>query len=325
MRVRLSVSACLGAALAALALAGDASPWTAAAFGQESPRGILLGRLRDRLNGVENHGTPATPPPAPQLVSAIRIAGLEVAVWRPPQPQRGRVPLVIFSHGFHGDATQSTFLTKALAAHGYLVLAPNHKDALRDSSEDRASWRPEVAFTRPDQWTDATYRDRADDILAILKALHADRQWSAAIDWSRVALAGHSLGGYTALGLAGAWPSWKTPEVKAVLALSPYCEPYVRNKSLEKLKVPVMYQGGTRDIGITPFVKRSGGAYEQTPGPAYFVDLEGAGHFAWTDLRTNWQANIVAYSVAFLDRHLRGDRTANPAEKRDGVADLRAK
>ena len=32
-------------------------------------------------------------------------------------------------------------------------------------------------------------------------------------------LAGHSLGGYTVLALAGAWPSWKLANVRAVLAL----------------------------------------------------------------------------------------------------------
>jgi hypothetical protein len=48
-----------------------------------------------------------------------------------------------------------------------------------------------------------------------------------------------------------------------------------------------MYQGGTRDIGITPSLKKSGGCYPKTAAPAYLVEFEGAGHFAWTDLTGN--------------------------------------
>src|SRR5262245_61764319 len=38
----------------------------------------------------------------------VRIAGLECSVWTP-AGGGGRVPLVIFSHGFHGNRNQSTF------------------------------------------------------------------------------------------------------------------------------------------------------------------------------------------------------------------------
>jgi hypothetical protein len=36
------------------------------------------------------------------------------------------------------------------------------------------------------------------------------------------------------------------------------------------------------------------------------TELKGAGHFAWTDLRSTFQDAIVAYSIAFLDRYVRG-------------------
>src|SRR5262245_45916714 len=51
---------------------------------------------------------------------SVSIAGLRASVWRP--RTRGRAPLVIFSHGFHGSSLQSTFLMTALAADGYLVI-----------------------------------------------------------------------------------------------------------------------------------------------------------------------------------------------------------
>lgn len=249
---------------------------------------------------------------------AIQIAGLKVSVWRP--AGRAPAPLVIFSHGFHGSSTQSTFLMKALADHGYLVFAPNHKDAGMGKTV-----KPEAGFGDAAAWSDATYRDRADDIRSLLKALKSDSKWSSLIDWSEVALAGHSLGGYTVLGLAGGWQSWLMPEVKAVLALSPYCTPYIQKKTLGAINAPVMYQSGSRDFGIGPFVKKSGGAYDQTSSPAFYIEFDGAGHLAWTDLNTTYQAGVTSYSLAFLDKYVRGDRTANPARELPNVSELRVK
>src|SRR6185369_3363802 len=104
-------------------------------------------------------------------------------------------------------------------------------------------------------------------------------------------------------------------DIKAVLALSPYCEPYVMNGNLAAIKVPVMYQGGTRDIGITPSIKRPGGCFGKTSSPAIFIEFDAAGHFAWTDLQATAHDEITAYSVAFLDKYVRGVATANPAVK----------
>jgi len=253
----------------------------------------------------------------------VKIAGLECSVWRPAGTQ-GRAPLVIFSHGFHGNRNQSTFLTAGLARAGYFVVAPNHKDA-KGRGASASAMRPDAPFGQADKWNDTTYKDRANDITALLAALKNDPAFSSAIDWSRVALAGHSLGGYTVLGLAGAWPSWKLPDVKAVLALSPVASPYVRHGDLPHLACPVMYQTGTADLGIAPFLRRAGGAWEQTRGPAYLVDFQGAAHFAWTDLNPTFQSAIVDYSVAFLNRHVKGDARADPTKRQAGVAELQIK
>lgn len=235
----------------------------------------------------------------------LKIAGLSVAAWIPDAAAPGPWPVIVFSHGFHGCSTQSKFLTGALADAGYAVFAPNHKDA---SCGKRGSMfgRPEVPFRDAADWTESTYADRAKDIKALLDALQADPKYGKApFDWQHVALAGHSLGGYTALELGGAWPSRRESRVKAVLALSPYSMPFVDQHTLHGLGAPVMYQGGTRDIGITPFVKKAGGAYDQSPVPKYFVEFDGAGHLAWSDLRDTDHDGIVEYARAFLDRYLK--------------------
>jgi len=254
------------------------------------------------------------------IAAEVEIAGRRVAMWKPagPVPPDG-YPLILFSHGFTGCGTQSVFLTEALAQGGYFVLAPNHRDASCPTGEGReeslfsrfASTRSHPPFRKPQLWTEATYRDRGIDLEAILDALVTMKSFQGVpIDLRRVGLAGHSLGGYTALALAGAWPSWKDGRVKAVLALSPYCAPFILHGDLGHLGVPVMYQGGTLDIGISPFVRRAGGAYDLTSTPKYFLDLAGAGHFAWTNLNRSYQARINQYALAFFDRYLKG--TTNP-------------
>ena len=257
---------------------------------------------------------------AAQQIQHTSIGGRDVAVWKPAgvAPDSG-YPLIVFSHGFGGCNTQSIFLMDALAQAGYLVLAPNHKDARCGSAsqgqqgrnpgkllQERKGRRPQQPFGKAEEWSDQTYKDREDDIAAVLNAALRQKSFlDVAIDANRVGIAGHSLGGYTALGVAGAWQSWKDPRIKAVLALSPFCTPYIAHGDLPHLNVPVMYQGGTRDLGITPTVKRLNGAYELSSAPKYYVEFDGAGHFAWTNLNKKYQSIIGTYSLAFFNHYLK--------------------
>ena len=260
---------------------------------------------------------------APQMV---HIAGLEVAAWIPDHTMPGPWPIIIFSHGFHGCDTQSSFLMEALAEAGYAVFAPNHRDAACRNLLALLR-RPGTSFVVPKNWNDATYADRAEDIEKLLNALSSDpRYHSPPFDWHRVGLVGHSLGGYTVMELGGAWERWKDPRVKAVLALSPYSAPFIQEGTLGGLDVPIMYQGGTCDFGITPFVNKGNGAYDQTPPPKYFVEFDGAGHFAWTDLRKTYRAAIIEYSRAFLDCYLKGKPFPQAlAEPHQGVSVVKVK
>ncbi len=153
----------------------------------------------------------------------------------------------------------------------------------------KARWYSRAAkpLRKPETWNDTSYHDRADDIRGLIDAIRADERFRTCVDWSRLGLAGHSLGGYTVLGLCGAWPSWKLTGVKAVLALSPYSQPFILHKTLADLSVPVMYQGGTWDYGATPRIDKSGLSYEQSPAPKYYVEFKKAGHLAWTNIGKN--------------------------------------
>jgi predicted dienelactone hydrolase len=218
--------------------------------------------------------------------------------------------VIVFSHGFHGCATQSRFLMEAFANAGYLVLAPNHHDATCRGGGASWSDKPETPFQHPETWTAKDFHDRADDVRRLLDAVRDEPELRARADLSHLALAGHSVGGYTVLGLAGAWPEWRLAGVKAVLALSPYSQPFLVHKTLGGLSAPVMYQGGTWDLGVTPALQKTSGGYEQSPRPKYFVEFDRAGHFIWTDVRKGFHDEIVAYGVAFMDHYVRGEPAA---------------
>jgi len=251
-----------------------------------------------------------------QSVQHITVASRDVALWKPagPAPTAG-YPVIVFSHGFTGCNTQSGFLMEAFARAGYFVLAPNHDDARCGTARNHSltDLHPEQPFKDETQWSDETYKIRAADIRAVLDAALREKSFEGVpVDSTRIGIAGHSLGGYTALGMAGAWPSRKDARFKAVLALSPFCTPYIAKGDLGHLKVPVMYQGGTLDFGITPTVRRLSGAYDRSSAPKYYVEFKGAGHLAWTSLNKAYQEIISSYSVAFFDRWLKGAAHPDP-------------
>jgi len=251
---------------------------------------------------------------------ATRIGGVEVVVWTPSAGEHRHLPVLMFSHALYMCPTQSRYLTRALADAGYLVIAPRHTDSSCNLSvwPSLSRWSAKPSLL----WTEDDYRDRADDIRTVVGALAGDSRYRAVADLGRLALAGHSLGGYTVLGLGGAWPSWRLPGVRAIMALTPYSLPFQRSDGLSRLSVPTMYQVGTLDPVFTMPLEQFG--YAQTPSPKYLVEISWANHMAWTDLGMSSRDAIVDYAIAFLDHYVR-DAPAAPALQAalPGVSDFR--
>lgn len=232
---------------------------------------------------------------------SVTIDEVDTIVWTPDRDSGMPLPVVVFSHGLYTCATQSRYLTRAIADAGYLVIAPNHSDASCVLRVDWG-WFSRMAAKPPQAWTDDDYRDRADDVRKLVAALGREAKLRGKADRTRLALMGHSLGGYTVLGLAGAWPSWTIPNVKAVLALAPYSLPFERSDGLRHLRAPVMYQAGGLDPVFTPPLRH---AFESSPEPKYYVEMEHAWHLAWSDIGAMYKDRIVAYAIAFLDHHVK--------------------
>jgi predicted dienelactone hydrolase len=280
----------------------------------------------------------------------MQLGGLNVAVWYPTTDREetfqytptapgtvarnGAVarcstfPLVLFSHGFGGCGIQSLFVTEELARHGYIVAAPDHGDATC-SVTGSGSPRPlelDQSFFRPDTWTDQSQAGRRADIDRSISGMQSSAEFGAALTPGRVGAVGHSLGGYSVLGVAGGWASWQDSRIGAVLALSPYLAPFLIKERMGSIRVPVMYQGAQYDIGITPSLPA---AYRASNSPKYYAELMLGNHFIWTNLecasrtgadcvRTDATARLITeYGIAFLDRYLKGD--AGPMQRLNGA------
>lgn len=100
----------------------------------------------------------------------------------------GEHPLIVLSHGSGGNADSLEWLTSGLVANGAIVLAVNHPGSTSGDSSPRRSVDLEA---------------RANDLTAALDMILADPAFAPFIDPDRIGVVGFSLGGATALGLAG--------------------------------------------------------------------------------------------------------------------------
>jgi len=100
-----------------------------------------------------------------------------------------RRPLILLSHGFGGTASGLGWLGTALAVHGFIAVAVDHpgNNALEDSTVEGSS----------------LFWLRAVDLSAVISAMLDDKVFGSQIDPARIGAAGHSLGGYTVIAVAG--------------------------------------------------------------------------------------------------------------------------
>ena len=245
----------------------------------------------------------------------------------------GAHPVVLFSHGLWSNPEFTAFLTEELARSGFIVAAVLHQDA---TTAEKGGWEKATLprFEKPGEWDEHSYVDRRNDLTALLDHLLAldqkeDSFLHGRIRREAVGAMGHSLGGHTVLGAAGGWPSWRDRRIRAALLLSPYILPYLDRGNLGSVDVPVMMQGATLDLGITPSLPA---LYEKLPSPKYLLVLKNQTHLAWLNMicrgsstfeavRQEPNARLIAeYGVAFFDHHLRGPGAGSGLLTRDNPA-----
>jgi predicted dienelactone hydrolase len=114
-----------------------------------------------------------------------------------PDSAKAPYPLVIYSHGFQGFRELSTFLCEHLASNGFVVIAPDHKGDVNEIFYASIIKRL-VEVKRV-----ITYADMLTAKSGTLAGV---------IDTEKIAVIGHSAGGITSYGAAGAPINWTTIE-----------------------------------------------------------------------------------------------------------------
>jgi predicted dienelactone hydrolase len=101
----------------------------------------------------------------------------------------GSYPLVLLSPGYAIGAPSYAWLAEHLASYGFVVIAPEHEEELDPS----VIWRSTI--TRP--------RDVRKVLAYVADRVELGGAYNGLIDRGRLAVIGHSYGGYTALAAAG--------------------------------------------------------------------------------------------------------------------------
>ena len=189
-----------------------------------------------------------------------------------------RFPLVVFSHGSGGIRFQSWFLLQALASQGYIVVAPDHAG---NTSLDLLTGTTDpfqvVAGNRP---RDVSFA--IDQMLA--RSSDPTDPLAGAVDGSRIAVAGHSFGGFTALAIAGGYDGLPPDErVDAIIPIAA-ASGLLSDAELAAVDVPTLLLAGVSDETVPLDVAAERPWAEISGSPAWRVDVDRAGHNSFTNV-----------------------------------------
>lgn len=235
----------------------------------------------------------------------------------------GAHPVVVFSPGLTGTFTDYTFLMEDLASRGYIALAVDHTyEATAVEFSDGRFVRSVVGShlggeVPRDRKTVSFAMDvRLNDLGFVIDQVarlnvRRDSPFLGRFDLSKIVVAGHSLGGLTAL-----LTSQSDPHVKGAILIDPVL-PEILPGSTNK---PVLLLTADRQ----QWAANECGLWRNLHGPRLAVSLQGSEHVALSDwiwltkdaIRTGpmgpqkTMSAIRDYVAAFLDTNLRGQGTA---------------
>ncbi|MEJ5378147.1 MAG: hypothetical protein WHX93_16345 [bacterium] len=253
-----------------------------------------------------------------------------------PDPAGAPYPLFVFSHGYGGSGLSALFLTEALASRGWIVACPDHNDAysavrIRTGQQgdlDRRgflSYLRQIASSGPADRVRYLYR--LEEMQLVLGHMLASESFGPLIDKGKVAVGGHSFGGFTALGLCGTIPEQHDPRIKAVLLFSTGAGSYLfKDEELSAVRMPSMLFMGEKEKGqlrgSKSMLDLQERIFRNLSPPKYLLVVKGGTHFSFNNRfsqslgarlmsgsETQFEV-IRRYSMAFLERHVLGKEEA---------------
>lgn len=214
-----------------------------------------------------------------------------------------------------------------------MVIAPVHKDSNNPEfpilGDDIYTVSRVERFHKPEEWADESFAYRRDEINTILQWLESHHELGLQADFSRIGCVGHSLGGYTCKGLAGAWGTWKNWDILATAGLSPWHRPYLSNNQytdgVDDISTSIVFQSGDEEDsavkqcllmdpdGVIPAaLPRCPGGYtfDQVTAPKYLQVFSDAQHSSWTDpqgdpSQDSLLRDINFYLISFLNLYVK--------------------
>lgn len=249
--------------------------------------------------------------PTPQSAGEDAVAGRDLPTHLfYPAEGTGPFPVVVFSHGMGSSPESYWDLLESWAGAGFVVAAPTFPLTHRGSAlvrDDVLQQPADVSF-----------------VLGQVLALDSgDGDLAGRIDTAHVAVAGHSAGAITTLGLLDS--CCRDPRITAAVVLSGSLTGF--GATATDPGVPALFVHGTADT-VLPLADGQA-AYAAAPGPKAFVELPGGTHSAPYDAAADPHAAAVrTVTTDFLRWTLTSASGGLPALRADadqpGTAELTA-
>ena len=215
----------------------------------------------------------------------------------PPAEAAYGFPLVVYAHGLGGSVAASTPILERLAAAGFVVAAPEFPLSKQDA---------------PGGSTAADYKQQPGDIRFVIDEVLGGRAGSLpAVDGGRVAVAGHSLGAMTVLGLTQN-SCCHDDRIQAAVAISGMALQW-DGAWYQPPSTPLLLVHGDKD-DVVAFTG-SADVFAAAPSPVSLVRLLGAPHWVYGPPFVDV---VATTTVDFLRAELDGDPDARAALAVDG-------
>ena len=201
-------------------------------------------------------------------------------IYYPTTTSEGMFGAIAISPGFTASWSSISWLGPRIASHGFVVIGIETNSVL----------------DQPDS--------RGRQLLAALDYLVEDSAVRSRVDGSRLAVAGHSMGGGGSLEAA-----LDRPSLQAAIPIAPWN----LTKSWSGIRVPTLIIGGESD-SIAPVSSHSIPFYTTIPASAEkaYLELNNASHFFPQTVNTPTGRQMVAWLKRFVDNDTRYEQFLCP-------------